>query len=277
MASYSIEHLDIKDDIGRRDYMEDYYYAGSINDRFFVALVCDGHGGPKAARFLSLAFRESAPILFKKKLNALDIPLVLRRFVDLLGPRFEYLFPNDSDGTTLCGVLVDLYSGVATTFNLGDSQALLYTKRTPMSIISITKADTTENAEERRRLARLGYDCQQDPDGTWRLYELNMSKAFGDYGANKLSKALTETRGRSIQTETIELKYAKTGVIIATDGLFDIIEANEENLMILHQNNATKLVKLANEGRKGDNVTIIKFDIKRLPKQAASTSSSSSS
>ena len=268
MASYTIEQLDVQQDIGRRAYQEDYFYADSINDRFFIALVCDGHGGAKAARFLSLAFRESAQIMFKTSLNILDIPLVLTRFVDLLGPRFEMLYPGASDGTTLCGVVVDLYEGVATTFNLGDSQAIVYNKRSPLSIISVTKPDTTDDPEERMRLARLGFPCQRDSDGTWRLYELNMTRAFGDYGQNKLNTALNDTRGRTPRVETIDLKVARTGVLVASDGLFDVIEATQANLNIFQKNNAKDLIDLANAGPKGDNITVIKFEIKRLSDKA---------
>lgn len=270
-AAFTVENVDAVDDIGRRGYMEDYHYVGQVNDRFFVALVCDGHGGAKAAKFVSLAFRESAPFLFKEKLNELDVSLVLTRFVDLLGPRFEHLYPGESDGTTLCGVLVDSYKGIITTFNLGDSQAMLYSTRSPLSVISITKPDTTDDQEERKRLARLGFPCQRDPDGTWRLYELNMTRAFGDYGTNKLSRALSDTRGRTLRTESINLKFAKTGVILATDGLFDIMEAEPTNLIAFHNNDAQTLVDMANEGKKGDNVTVIKFEVKRLPKSATRT------
>lgn len=262
MKSMSITHLDIESDIGRRDYMEDFHLVQDVNDRFFIALVCDGHGGAKAATFLSLAFQEFGPHLFIESLNSLDIELVLTRFVDCLGPKFKDHFPQDSSGTTLCGVLVDKFEKIVTLFNLGDSQAYIYNgQKSTTDYLAKTYPHSTDDKEERQRLKDLGVPCVKDPDGTWRMFELNMSRAFGNYGGGRLDKALEKTRGRTIETQTYKITEKLTSVIVGTDGLFDII-SGDKSVPLFQKTNSADLVKMANRGFKGDNVTVIKFDIK---------------
>lgn len=254
-----IERIEIAESIGLRDYMEDAHCVQDLNSRFFSAFVFDGHGGADAAIFLKKYF-STALKQIPKDVAIDDIPLLVRRLIRDL--HLVFVKNYNMQGSTICGCIVDKLNNVIFVVNLGDSQLTMYGPQGKMLYIS--KKDTTDDPLARQHLAKLGIKVSR-LGGVWRMEDvLNLTKAFGDLGySQELDTALRKLKAWDPRVDKIALTQKCTRITIATDGLFDEIPAElYSQVPFLRKLPIQDLASfVAEKGTKGDNVTIVSFDI----------------
>ena len=138
--------------------------------------------------------------------------------------------------------------------NLGDCRCVIvYNNGTNKQVTTDHKPDETN---ERKRLTRIGGDIYRDSEGTARIGNLSLSKAFGDGDTSPYISQKPDSFHFKVTEYT---RY----VILACDGLWDVIENCELNNLIKkykqsRENNLA--VYLANHALKkgsSDNVSVI--------------------
>lgn len=291
-----VKALVIKDieyglDKGSRNYMEDVIYFTPINeyinDRFFAAFVFDGHGGEKdvdedeqinnamksttytednfASSYLRKSFTKYLPEVLTSKINPANIKPLLQKLIEELGKNFKRRKDRCTHGSTISGLVIDLLSGSMYNINLGDSQTIIYGLQGKVDFVSAR--DSTDILSERQRIETTGYTVEKDRKNMYRLYGLNMTKAFGNYHSGKLDEALNKSNGRSPTVTEVSIPKGQQNatIIIASDGLFDDVSANHiAEVSMLRRMNVSRLIKLVKEdGEKGDNCAIIKIQVTR--------------
>ncbi len=200
-------------------------------------------------------------------INTMEIPAIMTKTIDEIGDHFKRKKAKLIDGCTISGVIVDITSNYIHVINLGDSQTILYGNQGKVQYV--TKRDTTEDIEERKRLASFGVTCIKDASGNgpYRMYGLNMTKAFGNYHTKELDTALVKTNGRQLAIQSIMMPKTQQNmnILIATDGLFDEISAlHITEVPLLRRLKVAQLLDLVKDhGYKGDNVSAIKINIKK--------------
>lgn len=251
---------------GKRDHMEDMIYCSEklVNNRFYIAIVCDGHNGSLASTFITTAMNHLSPKILLETTDPLIISRLLSNLFDTLGVNFQK--KKVQDGSTISGVVVDAKYGYIHIINLGDSQTILYGLQGKIQYVS--HRDSTDIIEERKRLINLGIPIQKDiPQGPYRMYGLNMTKAFGNYHTGLLDKALTKSHGRKIKIDTFSIPKSQQNitVLIGSDGLFDEIQGEHlAEIPIFRRMCPTKLIQFVSQhGIKGDNISVCKFQISR--------------
>lgn len=259
-----MKDVEVVSDVGKRPYMEDVSLTLKVNDRFYCAFVFDGHNGSRASTYLRDALSKYLPKLLTKDVDGALIPSVLRNIFDKLGKDFKK--KKWIDGSTIAGIIIDLFSGVFHVITLGDSQTLIMGLQGKVNYIS--HRDSTDILEERQRVARSGFKIEKENAAAmWRLYGLNMTKAFGNYHTDKLDEALQKTNGRMPHIHTMELPKTQQNatILIASDGLFDEVSPEHiADVPLLRKMTPTRLLSVVMaDGFKGDNCTIVKLVVSR--------------
>jgi len=231
---------------------------GDVN--FFA--VFDGHGGKYVSKFLE----NNLPQFFINK--SLKYPLT-REYIDKVyngvQQKLRSLPGKEAHecGSTCCAVIEykkdnDKYLQI---INTGDSRAVLCNGN------NIAKQLTLDHKpdwpEEVRRISKLG-GVIRNQDGTWRIKDLSVSRAFGDVNASKYVTHIGDIFETKINSND---KF----MVIACDGLWDELSNQDvvnfvlnncydsklENRINNDHNIARKLAEHAiNEGS-GDNVTAV--------------------
>lgn len=245
---------------GKRYTMEDTIFAKFEQDNGTeVGLfgVFDGHGGPAAAEFVKSN-------LFKNMLKS-------DRFADDLHKAIEEAFlmtdqhyldedelaKRDDGCTAVVAVLTGSRLVVA---NLGDSRAVLSRngKAVPLSI------DHKPNRQdERQRIEDLGGAVVWA--GTWRVGGvLAVSRAFGDRMLKRFVVADPEIKEEQV------MEGEDDALIMATDGLWDVINNQEAAAIIKDISDPEKAAKRLSEEAlrlgSNDNISciVVKFTPSRL-------------
>jgi len=253
--------------IGKREYMEDVILCPKdlINGRFQAAFVFDGHSGGHASNYLHTNLMKLLPQFFTFGIPSTAIPNTITTILSKLGTEFKKR--KKTDGSTISGVLVDIIENTIYIVNIGDSVTMVYGIQG--KIIFISKRDSTDNAAERQRLAALGIEVEKDANSMWRMYGLNMSKAFGDYHTGPLEDALNKS-GRKVHVETLPMPKGlqNLNIIIASDGLFDEIQPEHlAQVPIIRKLKLDELMRFVlDHGFKGDNFSAIRLQVSRQRK-----------
>ena len=224
--------------------------------------VYDGHGGKFVSNFLS----ENLPQFFvsSKVMYPLD-----RDYVNNVYDKVQnVLFTKYEKHATECGstCLVVCHFKDANTnqeflnvMNTGDSRAVLC--RSSIAV-PLTRDHKPDWPDETSRIMKLGGQIRKD-GATYRINDLSVSRAFGDKESSKYVTHRPDV-----------YKYALTKkdkfMIIACDGLWDVISSQEAVNMVLKMcydsdmkrinqkiNISLKLAEKAIELESGDNVTCI--------------------
>jgi len=265
LSSLEITKVECVTSIGKRAYMEDTVYCPRelINERFYVAFVFDGHNGPEASHYLRNSFTRSLSNHLRSDLTSEKLPIVMTEFITKLGHDFKR--KQKMDGSTITGLIIDVLEDIFHMFNLGDSITMLYGIQG--KLLFVTRPDSTDCAEERQRLKALAIPVEKDMQSMmWRMYGLNMSKAFGNYHTGQLEQAL-QISGRKITYNVWKMPKSShhVNVLIASDGLFDEIKPEHiAQVPIFRRMKLESLMSFVHdEGFKGDNFAAIRLHVVR--------------
>lgn len=257
---------------GRRPSMEDFYdvKTAKINGQSVSLFgVFDGHGGPRAAKYLK-------EHLFENLLNhpkfITDTKLAIRETYrktddDFLNAEFSAF---RDDGSTACtAILVGNQLYVA---NVGDSRAVVSKggKAFPLS-----EDHKPNRSDERQRIEDAGGFVIWA--GTWRVGGvLAMSRAFG----NRMLKQYVVAEP-DIQEEVIDGDLEL--LVLATDGIWDVLP-NEDAISLARTEDmakvaAMRLAEMAFARGSADNITsiVVRFHRDETNDAVVPTSSPSSS
>jgi len=228
-----------------------------------IGLFCvfDGHAGKECSTELTRIF----PKLFahhwvnqnkdRKKLDITQIWLDVYRDVD------EQLKKYEDEGSTATTIIVwraadsKRYLQCA---NVGDSTAYICRDGRPLLLSQDHKPSSLI---ERKRIEVMG--VQLEPNQT-RLNGLAVSRAFGDHFAKSVVCGIVAD---PYMCSVIELTPKDTRVILASDGLWDVIDCQRAFELIKHVRDpniaARKLLQMALKSNKCyDNVTVVVINLR---------------
>ena len=232
---------------GRREYMEDKIVIKKTNQHIYAA-VYDGHGGKECANYLTKMLYKN--ILFYKKKNTNMFRILNNAFNKT---DKDFLKLDKKSGSTANTIFIDYKTNLFFIANTGDSRSFLCTKDNYIYPLSIDHKPS--NIKEKTRILKLpnSFILNDRING-----KLAMSRSFGDKNLKKWI----------ISKPDIFYSYFRNikFILLATDGLFDVMSNYEISVFILRQLrykvNKNKIVKnlvnyAINVKNSHDNVSII--------------------
>jgi protein phosphatase 1L len=264
MAQVAINY-DVSTYQNRRPYQEDRFAYASIDfskgynpfvagrnyyrGQFFG--IYDGHGGDKVSSYLQnnlhkqLHGRTSLETAFCLAFVAAE----------------KYALENYDDGSTAVTAFINKENRLCLAWT-GDSRAVLENN----GVVGFATQDhKPERVDERARIKEVGGDIFFH--GVWRVNGLAVSRSIGDRQLKNMGQ------GHIIavpETEEIWLKESNHFMILASDGLWDVISSEDAVSMVQQELSKTSALKgvaqiLQNEAIKrgsDDNITVcvVQFD-----------------
>jgi serine/threonine protein phosphatase PrpC len=137
--------------------------------------------------------------------------------------------------------------------NLGDCRAVIVYN--DGSFKQVTTDHKPDDLIEKKRLKKMGGKIYKDSEGTVRIGDLSLSRAFGDEDNAPYISQIPDVYYKKITPQT---KY----IVMACDGLWDVIE-NFDLYNLLEQSNkknnnlAVDLVEHALEKGSTDNISVL--------------------
>ena len=252
-------------DQGSREYMEDRHVAAKVSNSSHVAAVFDGHSGDDVSQYCSTSYAQhlsDALSLYRE-----DDVLAIKDSLDKIDASAKLLLQKTSAGTTACVVMIHPTSIV--TANVGDSRAILFSREDGGVTFDLSRDHKPSDPAEHDRILRSGGFVTQphQTDGVHRVMgRLSLSRALGDW---ELRPWVSPASDVTVH----ERKLEDTFVVIATDGIWDVMSSDEVGRKIngslmegLKPQDA--LQRILEESRRrgsGDNVTIVLVDVGRGP------------
>ncbi len=263
--------------IGRRNHQEDRALICNFGNenRYFLAVVCDGHASDVCSSFLihhieeRMLARLTQPNLSKSQVTTGD--RIQAACMDL------HELWNSTDqtrllqsGSTLTGILLDRQDPLSVwTFNLGDSKCVLLLDG-GQQLLETNNHDLSSTRVEQVRQQDPSAMIEYDDEGTLRVMgiyaSINMSGSFGNTYDPRLSKSLL----RDVEIQKWQLGESRNArIIIGSDGIFDDFDAVQV-AKIIRQHERTNETKMDAKslvdyvllhGTKGDNTTAIILEI----------------
>lgn len=213
----------------------------------------DGHGGT----FVSNYLKNNLPYFY---LNPkLSYPLNLSNHIKIFESIQQTLLESEKgyeSGSTCLLALMYKYeqSYYMNIVNLGDCRCVvLYENGSNKQVTVDHKPDETN---ERKRLTKIGGEIYRDSEGTFRIGNLSLSKAFGDGDTSPYISQIPDSFYFKI---TYQTKY----IVLACDGLWDVIDNLELHSLIKKckkkkiNNIAVFLAEYALNKGSTDNVSVI--------------------
>jgi serine/threonine protein phosphatase PrpC len=263
---------------GTREEQEDRISIESpldISEKLHFFCVFDGHGGKQAAEFC----KENLIRIFKKTLQEnkrykmkevlcesirilnhdwdnMSLGVDMRRSITNEQTRSEFFTRLDKEafahrggdsGTTLCCVVYDESVNVIYIANLGDSRCIVYDGSS--SIIETKDHTVTDFCPENTNFSFTVKDGRIEDD-------LAMSKSIGDN-----TPRLLGVIGRNPDIIEKKLSTEKCCIILATDGLFDVVSSQE--LFAQEYESAKKYIEALGEENFIDNTSMIHIVLSR--------------
>ena len=214
----------------------------------------DGHGGEDISNFLQQNFVH----IYKQylKLNNYDIPKSLSNsFQDIDDIIKDNLSNLNGMGST--GTIIHLFWETKSklmvyTANIGDSRASLIS---PNHIIKLSYDHRMSDEKEKERILENGIEVIENRIGG----ELMLTRSFGDYEFKESNKngVICEPFLSKIK---IDLNIRDQFLILASDGIWDLVSEKEIQQMIKKNNNSEKLcaliIKKALDKEAWDNMSV---------------------
>lgn len=243
--------------------------------KFLLLGVCDGHGGSYVSDYLS----KKLPLIF----TAVDFehPINPKKFKSICYEIQNKLKndPNAKECGSTCTLFVN-YKNKNTfyTINIGDSRIIACYKtydkiknKYGYKTFQLTKDHKPYDKLEKKLIASKGGSVRL-VDGVYRIDGLALSRCFGDCDCKHIT-CEPDIKSFNLQYEDNEFIYSLMFVIVACDGLYDML-ANEMiveyvmnnfydsylNRKIIddeEHNPASELCQLALTNDSMDNVTVI--------------------
>jgi serine/threonine protein phosphatase PrpC len=252
--SYGLVH-----DIGWRDSMEDEHAIYQIPEKmFFSAEIYDGHGGKSAAR---IAAETLTPNFLHAWSSDLQKPLREGRSEsENLRKAYTDVDKNIVDSGTESGTTAATFYIIEGRFiaaNVGDTRAIIGTKREPCYTLTIDHKPSLE--DEKSRIENLGGSIVWL--GTPRVQGvLAVSRALGDA---RLKPYI------SCEPRIVEGHLGKENdyVVLACDGVWDVLAPADVIKTVRAarepQAGAEKIKGMALDYGSKDNISVIVLDIKK--------------
>ena len=236
---YTITHASLQ---GKRPTNEDELFVH--RDKKIVSLcVFDGHGG----KFISGYLKKSVSH-FVKKYDNYNNKLKIRRFYDKIHKHLIKTYPKEAKYVGSTALWVMLQKNKVLIANTGDCRAVL--SRNNLAI-ALTKDHKPHWIDEKKRITKLKGQIKFD-GMDWRIKNLSVSRAFGDLDTYPYI---------TYKPELFEYSLSKLDqfMIIACDGLWDVMTNQEVVHFVLHNKTQTamKLARYAIKKGSTDNISVI--------------------
>ena len=229
----------------------------------------DGHGGDDISNFLQQNFSQ----IYKQylEINDYDIPKSLinsfKETDSLIKGSLTNLEGMGSTGTIIHLVWETNSKLIVYTGNVGDSRASLIS---PTHIIRLSYDHRMSDEKEKERILESGIEVIENRIGG----ELMLTRIFGDYEFKKIEKDKNNNKEKKnkknkkkglicepfLSKIKIDLNIKDQFLILASDGIWDLISENEIQQMIGITNNSEKLcamiIKKALDKDSWDNMSV---------------------
>lgn len=258
---------------GSRKYMEDVVKLTETRDGRIFLIICDGHGGRRAADFASKRLVELVQLfkpdewdlhkaiatasqewdkLCMKKLNIRVFPTSVEKRQEAFAQcnREVYYGEGWHSGTTVVCVLLDVFQKRGMMANLGDSRGMWKDTGKERSRLRSTR----DHVPKKNDLGPLGGDVVQQENDVPRINgDLAVGRALGDNSEDLMGTVLHEPVVREFRWVDGPLR-----VVLATDGVWDVLT----NSRAMSLQDAETIVNEAMVAGTEDNVTagVIQID-----------------
>ena len=228
-------------------------FNNSVNQMLFE--LFDGHGGEDISNFLQQNFAQ----IYKQylEINNYDIPKSLTNtFKELDEMIKESLINVDGMGST--GTIVHLFwetnsKLMVYTGNVGDSRVSLIS---PTHLIRLSYDHRMSDEKEKQRILESGVEVIDNRIGG----ELMLTRIFGDYEFKTKDKKKGVICEPFLSKIKIDLNIPNQFLILASDGIWDLISEKEIQQMIAMKTNSEKLcamiIKKALDRDSWDNMSV---------------------
>lgn len=206
--------------------------------------VFDGHGGDSVSKYLEKNF-----LNYFTPLNALSPTAKKSAYQKHIHTCYKHIqkklkneYKNIAHHTGTAALSIIHYQvrnrNKLYVINLGDCRAVLCNRF--HIAIPLTKDHKPTNYEERLRIHKLGGKITQDPGDDPRIEGLSLSRALGDFDAEKFVSHTPEIF-------RYELDKRDKFLILACDGLWDVFQNQQAADFVLNQLLTMKKLKTTNK------------------------------
>ena len=245
---------------GERDYMEDTFTINTFEDMRVYA-VFDGHGGDEISTKLVRIYPKA---LFQNLTRDVryDIKKVKNIIIKLYFKIDELLKKENGESGSTAIVCLTIGNTIYM-INLGDSRGILYYyKDNEPVILHATNDHKPNNMIEKLWINKCNGTVEEEEDDDPRVDGiLALSRAFGDYGlkySNIDNKVGPVSNIPDIKCYPNDFSK-KLHIILASDGLWDVMTNNEALKYIDRQNIKNSCQLIVNDALKTstDNITVL--------------------
>ncbi len=214
--------------------------------------IYDGHGGVYVSEYLE----KNLPLyyFFKKLKTPFSVEYHTKIFEHIQSKILSDKRGYSNGSACLINIMYKYRNQIHMNFvNLGDSRAVIVYSDGKYK--QITRDHKPEDNIEKKRINDMGGSVIEDSEGIFRVGDLSLSRSFGDGDNAPYVSQVPDVFYYVVKPET---KY----VVMACDGLWDVVNNNELYKLIINYKKQEKnvAVELANEAlRRGsmDNVSVI--------------------
>lgn len=217
------------DDIGRRDEMEDGFvfvdcFSGKKNSAYFA--IYDGHGGRQCVDYVTQNLHENLLVELQKAPS--NVPDAFIRAFSTTDRNMQSSGIHTSGCTACCCLLQEEKATRAIyTAHLGDARAVICRGGLAVRLTSMSDHKATDPAEAKRVIEAGGSIFNERVNGM-----LAISRAFGDHQL-KAPALPNDVVSNVPDITSTELTEQDMFVIVACDGLWDVVEDQESVNLVL--------------------------------------------
>ena len=196
----------------------------------------DGHGGEEISNFLQQNFGQ----IYKQylEINNYDIPKSLsdsfKEADDMIKESINNLDGMGSTGTIIHLSWEDNNRLMVYSANVGDSRVSLIS---PNHIIRLSYDHRMSDEKEKQRILEAGVEVEENRIGG----ELMLTRIFGDYEFKDEKNKKGVICEPFLSKIKIDLNIRDQFLILASDGIWDLVNEKEIQQMIKKNNNSEKL------------------------------------
>lgn len=217
------------EDIGRRDEMEDGFvfvdcFGGKKNSAYFA--IYDGHGGRQCVDYVTQMLHDN--LLGELQKTPSNVPDAFIRAFNSTDRNMQASGINSSGCTACCCLLQEeKQSRAIYTAHLGDARAVICRGGLAVRLTSMSDHKATDPTEAKRVIEAGGTIFNERVNGM-----LAISRAFGDHQL-KAPALPNDVVSNVPDITSTELTDQDMFVIVACDGLWDVVEDQESVNLVL--------------------------------------------
>lgn len=236
------------EDIGRRDEMEDGFvfvdcFGGKKNSAYFA--IYDGHGGRQCVDYVTQTLHDN--LLTELQKSSRSVPDCFITAFNTTDRNMQASGINTSGCTACCCLLQEEKASRAIyTAHLGDARAVICRGGLAVRLTSMSDHKATDPTEAKRVIEAGGTIFNERVNGM-----LAISRAFGDHQL-KAPALPNDVVSNVPDITSTELTDQDMFVIVACDGLWDVVE-DQESVNLVLEGIRELMALLPNTGQ--DNLT----------------------